>query len=133
MHELELEPVGVVEEHRVVARLVPVGLGAALDLGVVGTEPFRPLVDGRPRRDLEGDVVETDAVAVVLTFARGGGLAQAEGAVRAVQVVDRLAPFAFDLAVTVPAERAEQLTVEGQAPLDRRDDEVDVMKAGGAQ
>jgi hypothetical protein len=32
----------------------------------------------------------------------------------------------------VPAERPEQLSVEGQAALDRGDDEVDVMDAAGA-
>ena len=65
MHELELEPVGVVEEHGVVPGLVPVGLRAALDLGVVRAQPLGPLVDGRPRGDLERDVVQADAVAVV--------------------------------------------------------------------
>jgi hypothetical protein len=64
MHELELEPVGVVEEHRVVPGLVPVGPRAAFDLGVLGAEPVRPLVDGSARDDLERDVVQADAVAV---------------------------------------------------------------------
>src|SRR5262249_31748770 len=47
------------------------------------------------------------------------------------EVVDRLASLARDLADPVVAERREQVAVEGQAALDRRDDEVDVMNAGG--
>jgi hypothetical protein len=47
--------------------------------------------------------------------------------------VNRLAALALDLARPVPAERAEQLAVERQAALDRGDDDVDVMQAGGMQ
>jgi hypothetical protein len=47
-------------------------------------------------------------------------------------VPDRLAAFALDLADAVPAERLEQLAIEGQAAEDRADDEVDVVKTGGA-
>jgi hypothetical protein len=133
VHELELEPVRVVEEDRVVAGLVPVGLRAALDLGAVVAKPLGALVDGGPRGDLERDVMEADPVAIVLLVARRGRLAQAERAARAIEVVDRLAALAFDLARAVPAERAEQLAVERQAALDRGDDNVDVMQAGGVQ
>ena len=133
MHELELEPVGVVEEHRVVPRLVPVGPGAALDLGVVGAQPVGPLVDGRARDGLERDVVEADPVAVDLAAVLGRRLAQAEGAPRTCQVVDRLATLALDLAQPVPAERPQQLAVEGQAALDRGDDDVEVVDARGVQ
>ena len=45
------------------------------------------------------------------------------------QVPDRFAALALDLADPVPAERAEQLAVEGQAALDGGDDQVDVMDA----
>src|SRR5215213_4256416 len=64
--ELELEAVGVVEEHRVVAGHVLVLLRAALDLGVAGAQPLRTLVDDRAGGSLEGQVVEADGIAVVL-------------------------------------------------------------------
>ena len=32
----------------------------------------------------------------------------------------------------MPAERAEEISIEGQAALDRGDDEVDMMDAAGA-
>jgi hypothetical protein len=133
MHELELEPVGVVEEHGVVTGLVPVGPGAALDLGVLGAQPVGPLVDGRPRDGLERDVVEADAVAVDRSAVFRRRLAQAERAPRTCQVVDRLAALALDLAQPVPAERPQQLAVEGQAALDRGDDDVEMVDAGGVQ
>jgi hypothetical protein len=133
MDELELEPVGVVEEHRVVPGLVPVGPGAALDLGVVGAEPVRALVDGSARDDLERDVVEADAVAVDLAAVSRRRLAQAERAARAREVVDGLAALALDLAQALPPERPQQPAVEGQAALDRGDDDVEVVDAGGVQ
>ena len=133
MHELQFEPVGVVEEHGVIPKLVTVRLRTALDLGVVRPQPLGPFVYGRPGADLEGDVVDADAVAVEGAFGRRVRLAQAERGSRAGEVVDRLAALALDLVVPVPAERAEQLTVEGQAALDRRDDEVEVMDTRRAQ
>jgi hypothetical protein len=78
-------------------------------------------------------VVQADAVAVLLALARGRRLAQAERAARAAEVVDRLAALALDLGRPVPPQRAEQLAVEGQAALDRGNDDVDVMQAGGMQ
>ena len=124
MHELQFEPVGVVEEHGVVPKLVPVRLRTTLDLGVVRPQPLGPFVYGRAGADLEGDVVDADAVAVVGAFGGRKRFAQAERGSRPGQVVDRLAALTLDLAVPVPAERAEELTVEGQAALDRGDDEV---------
>ena len=41
-----------------------------------------------------------------------------------------LVALALHLADAVPAQRAEQIAVEGQAALDRRDDQIDVMNAG---
>jgi hypothetical protein len=69
MHELQFEPVGVVEKYGVVAELVAVCLRTTLDLGLVRPQPLGPFVDGRPGADLEGDVVQADAVAVVGAFA----------------------------------------------------------------
>src|SRR4029077_9072642 len=43
------------------------------------------------------------------------------------EVPDRLAALSLDLANPVPAERTEQPAVEGQAPLDRGDDQIDMM------
>ena len=85
-----------------------------------------PLVDCGARYDLDREMVQADAVAVVL--ARPAlRLTQADRRVAAAQVPDRLAALAFDLADPVPPEGAEQLSVERQAALDGGDDEVDVM------
>ena len=95
-------------------------------------QPVGALVDRAARRRLEREVVEADAVAVERLLRRRLRLPQAERAARAREVPDRLAALALDLADAVPAERLEQLPVEGQAAEDRADDEVDVVKAGGA-
>src|SRR4051794_41976394 len=73
-------------------------------------------------------MVQADAVTVVRAIARALRLAQAERAAAAREVPDRLAALALDLADAVEAERREQLAVERQAALDRRDDEVDVVR-----
>src|SRR4051794_41362971 len=73
-------------------------------------------------------MVQADAVTVVRAIARALRLAQAERAAAAREVPDRLAALALDLADAVEAERREQLAVERQAALDRRDDEVDVVQ-----
>src|SRR5689334_12632042 len=44
------------------------------------------------------------------------------------EIVDLLTALALDHVDVVPADRAEQLTVEGQALLERGDDEVDVAQ-----
>ena len=64
MDDLELDPVGVIEEDGVVARRVAVLPRWALDLRACADEPVVALVDGRPRARLEGDVVEAYPVAV---------------------------------------------------------------------
>ena len=127
--DLELEPVGVVEEDRVVPGMVLVLLGPALDLGAAGAQPVRALVDDFARRRLERDVVDADRVAVVAR--RGVCASRSPIGARPAEVPDRLAALALDLGDPVPAQRPEQLAVERQAALDRRDDEVDVMDAGG--
>src|SRR5215204_2836663 len=132
MHELQFEPVGVVEEHGVVTRQVTVRLRAALDLHLVGAQPLGALVDRAARRRLEGDVMQADAVAVVWAVAGRRRLPQAERAARGAEVVDRLAALALDLAEAVPPERAQQLAVERQAALDRGDDDVEMVEAARA-
>src|SRR5439155_13389188 len=69
--DFELDAVRVVEEHCVVPRAVPVFLRMALDLGSALGEPGRALVDEPARPRLEGDVVDPDAVAVVVAVALG--------------------------------------------------------------
>ena len=128
MDDLQLYAVGVVEKHRVVARHVRVLLRPALDLGTSFSQPLGPLVDDEPRRRLEREMVKPDPVAVVL-LRRRLRLTEPDRAARPRQVPDRLAAFALDLPDAVPPERLEQLTVEGQAAQDRRDDEIDVMDA----
>ena len=129
MDDLELHSIRVVEEHRVIPRRVGVILRVALDLGSVRAQPVGALVDDAARDRFEGEMVETDRIAVVR--ARRLRLAQADLRLVADQVPDRLAALALDLADPVPAERTEELAVERQAPLDRGDDEIDMMDAAG--
>src|ERR671911_2482458 len=75
-------------------------------------------------------MVQTDPVAVVLAL--GLSLSQPDRAAGAAEVPDGLTPLALHLADPVVAQRAEQLPVEGQAVLDRGDDEVDVMDTARA-
>ena len=58
--DLELEPVGVVEEHGVVAGRVAVLLRLALELGADRAQPLGALVDVGARERLEAEVVEAD-------------------------------------------------------------------------
>src|SRR4051812_1725020 len=128
MEDLELQAVGVVEEHRVVPRRVGVFLRLALEQRPVVPQPLRALVDDGPRERLEREMMEADRVAVV-----GGGLAlrlpQPDRRLRAADVPDRLAALPLNFAQAMPAERAQQLAIEREAALDRGDDEVDVMNA----
>src|SRR6185312_16502945 len=63
---------------------------------------------------------------------RGLSLPEPDRAPRPPEVPDRLAALPLDLGHAVPAERREQIPVEGQAALDRRHDQVDVKYAAGA-
>ena len=64
VHDLQLNPIRVVEEDGVVPRLVPVLLRPALDFGALAAEPLGPLVDRAAGKRLETEVVEPDLVAV---------------------------------------------------------------------
>src|SRR5215210_3439045 len=130
MQDLELEPVEVVEEDRVVPRLVRVLLWAALDRDALLSQPIGPLVDERARVSLEGNVMESEPVAVEAAGRVRLRGAQADGGAGAPEVPDGLAPLALDLRQAVPPERPEEVTVERQAALDRGDDEVDMVNAG---
>ena len=131
MDDLQLETVGIVKEHRVVARNVGILLRVTIDLDVLRAQPCSTLVDVTSRRRLEREMMQSDAIAVVRRRI-GVGLAQADRLTGPAQVPDRLAALALDLADTGESERSEQLGVEGQAALDRGDDQVDVMDAAGA-
>src|SRR5215218_5724633 len=76
--------------------------------------------------------MKADLVAVERRLARAQRLAHPERRAGTPQVPDRLTALTLDLADSVPAERAEEVTVEGQAALDRRNDEVDVVDPCGA-
>jgi len=75
------------------------------------------------------DVVDAHAVAVVAVGRLG--LTHADDGACAGDVPDRLASLALDLAHARVAERIEKLAIEGQAALDRRHDEVEMMDAAG--
>src|SRR5262249_53433354 len=127
VHDLQLYPVGVVEEHGVVARLVAVLLRPALDLGAPLPQPGRALVDRAARPRLERDVMHADGVAVVASLRLR--LAQPDRDAGTREVPDRLAALARHLLDAVVAERRQELAVEREAALDRRDDQVDVLDA----
>src|SRR6266511_4824377 len=76
--------------------------------------------------------MQTDGVPVVRLGPPRLRFAQADRRTGAPEVVDRLTTLALDLADAVEAERREQVAVERQAALDRRDDQVDVVNAGRA-
>src|SRR4029450_4014861 len=76
--------------------------------------------------------LQTDRVAVVRPARLRLRLAQADRAPRTPEVVDRFAALTLDLANAVVAERRQEIEVEPQAALDRRDDEVDMVDAGRA-
>src|SRR3954471_13396218 len=92
--DFQLQPVGIVEEDRVVARAVRVLLRLTLELDVLRAEPVRALVDVRPGLGLEGDVMQADPVAVVRLRLRLR-LAQPDRRSRPADVPDRLAAFAL--------------------------------------
>src|SRR5215211_5348070 len=132
MDDLELEPVWVVEEHRVVPRRVGVLLRLGLDLGAVLAQPVGTFVDEPARVRLERDVVQADAVSVEAAGCVGLRRPQPDGRAGAPEVPDRLAALTLHLREPVPAEGPEEVAVEGEAALDRGDHEVDVVDAGRA-
>jgi hypothetical protein len=79
--------------------------------------------------------MEADRVAVVRRGRRRLGLSQRyrRADALAVEVPDRLAALADDLEGLDVAERREQLAVERQAALERRDDEVEVVESAAGQ
>jgi hypothetical protein len=60
-------------------------------------------------------------------------ITQADHGAAARDVVDRLSTLADDLADAPVPERLEQLAVEGEAALERGDDEVEVVDAAAGQ
>ena len=130
MDELELDAVGVVDEDRVVAGRVVVLAWAALDLGADVAGPVGDLLDRLPARRREGEVVQSDRVAVGSVETRVA-LAQPDRPVGevAAEVNDPLPLLADDAADVDVTERAQQSFVEGQAALQRGDDEIDMMDA----
>src|SRR5437867_579821 len=111
VHDLQLDAVGIVEEHGVVAQLVGVLLRTALDLGAVLAQPLGALVDGRAGDRVDRKVVQSDLVAVQRCRALRLRLAQADRRRRAPEVVDRLASLALDLADPCVAERERGETI----------------------
>src|SRR5437867_3611118 len=123
--DLELDAVRVVEEDGVVPELVAIFFGPALDRRALLAQPARALVDDGPRPRLEAEMVQPRLVAVDRALSLALGLAQADSGPGPAEVPDRLPPLTLDLADPVPAERPEQVAVERQAALDRRDDQID--------
>lgn len=134
VQKLELDAVGIVEEDRVVPGGVVVLTGPRLNLGAAIMQPPSTLVHDLTREDVEAEMVNADRVAVK----RNGvcvGLFLAKSECRNSRPLDRevphgLALLAADLTEAGPADRPQKLTVEGQAALDRADDEIDVAELG---
>src|SRR5262249_575736 len=127
--DLQLDPVRVVEENRVVPSGVRVLLRLALELDPLGAGPIRDLVDLGPGVRLERNVVQPDRISIVRLVALR--FAEPDRRAGPGQVPDRLAALAFDLSDPCVADRSEQIGVERQAARDRGDDEVDVVDTGG--
>src|SRR5262249_58315752 len=108
VEDLELDSIWVVEKHCVVPGQVGVLLRLALEQRAVLPQPVRALVDGGAGAHLDREMMQPDAIAVVLARIRLRR-AQPDGAVTALEVPDRLAALALDLADPVPAEPAQQL------------------------
>src|SRR6266516_3885726 len=111
--DLELDPVRVVEEDRVVAEDVAVLLRAALDRRAVLLQPLGAIVDRRARGRLDRQMVEPEPIAVGVSL--GLGLAEADRRAGPAEVPDGLAALPLDLRDAVPAERAEEVAIERQA------------------
>jgi hypothetical protein len=133
--DLELDPVGIVEEAGVVARHVMPLLRLVLDLESLRPRPREPLVYDLARLGLEREVMESDRVTVVGARRRRLCLAQRErrADALAIEVPDGLAALADDLVGLDVAERREQLAVERQAPFERRDDEIEMVESASSQ
>lgn len=128
--DLDFDSVRVVEEHCVIAGGVGVLARLALERPAVAVRPPRPCVDDLARGCSEGEVVKPHVVTVIGCPARLRlTLAQAEGGTvgAAAEIDDRLAALTGDLAATGVAERLEEPPVEGEAPLQLRDDEINVI------
>ncbi len=127
MDDLELDPVGVVEERRVVPGGVRPFLRLVLDLEALGEGPPVALVDELARGGLEREVVEPDRVPVVLSGRLRFPQAERDADSVAVEIPDRLSALAAKLGRVHVPERLEQLAVERQAALEPGDDDVDVV------
>ena len=129
MQQLELDPIGVVEERRVVAGDVLRKLfRSALGLDVLGQNPLPALIDSVTRRRLEGEVMDTHGITIVGDRMRIRlFLAEAEPGVRGLQVPDRLATLALELEHAAPAETAKKRGVESLAPINIGDNEIQVV------
>ena len=129
--DLQLDAVGIVEEHRVVPRQVRVLLRAALDLGALRAQPVGPLVDdaraSRPRARGGGGRRGSGRTAVRSSLCASRRPSE-QPAPERYQIVSPRSPSTSP--IRCKPSGAEQVAVEGQAALDRGDDEVDVMQGG---
>jgi hypothetical protein len=95
---------------------------AALDLAAVLADPGRGSVDSLTSRRLEGEMVQSERVAVHRLRPRlGSSLAKAQRAVpiRAPEIVDRLPALALLFDHADPTERPQQAAIEREASLGR--------------
>src|SRR5215207_3341430 len=107
MDNLELDPVGVEEEGRVVARRVVALPGLAVDLDALLLGPGEGPVDRAAIGRFEGEVMQADRIAIDRLVALALSLAQAERAVEvgAAEVADRLPALALLLDGGDPPQR----------------------------
>src|SRR3954464_3063746 len=80
VNDLQLDPVGIKEEHCVVPQRVRIFLWPTFDLRTLGRQPFGSFVHRAARCCLEREVVQPDLVTVEWLAARGLRLAQADRA-----------------------------------------------------
>jgi hypothetical protein len=131
MDDLELDPIWVVEERGVVAlRVVRKLLGSAFGFDSLAEHPLPTPIDGRSRRRLERDVVDTDGVAVIgHRVSVRLLLSQTDPGVLRLQVPDGFTALALELQHTCPPKPSKQLRVEPLAPFDVADHEVEMVNS----
>jgi hypothetical protein len=128
-HDFDLDAVRVIEEHGVIARRVGVLLRDALDPYTALTRPLGGAIDRSSRATVDRDVMNADRVAIMRLRVLRPPRAQANRAasVSTNEVVDGLTALALDLVNPSPAKRSEEFPIERHAPIERADDEIQVI------
>jgi hypothetical protein len=129
VEHLDSNPVGVEGEERVIARLVAILLRREVNVCATREAACMRLINLLPSVNLEGEVLDADVVVAVGTTV---GWTQAETTVTdcswSRKVDDLLRTSVGGIPDLLdPAERPEQVEIEGEGPLNVGDGQIDVM------